>query len=267
MSKRLILNGSEIAYQERGGNGPPLLLLHGLTGNQSSWDCVTDYLKEYYTVFSLDHRGHGDSSHTPGDYTVESVAGDSAEFIEKVIGEPTFVWGHSMGGVVTFGLTSEHPELVRSIVLEDPPLNAGITGDESRALFQYWYDIGSSGLSIEKMVADMSEKMGVDDLDGLRSKAESLKKMDLSLIQIALEGNLWTRQVALDQIREIKCPAFLMQADPECGGLITEDLGNLSELNASNWSWKRYPGISHTMHGQEPEAITRDVIKHFQSVQ
>ena len=168
MKKRLTLAESEIAYEERGGSGPPLLLLHGLTGNQSSWDGVTDLLKAYYTVFSLDHRGHGDSSHTPGNYTVESVSGDSAQFIEQVIGEPALVWGHSMGGVVTLALTAAYPDLVKAIALEDPPLNAGIPGKEGQALFQYWYEIGSSGLSVEAMVRDMSEKMGVDDLDGLR---------------------------------------------------------------------------------------------------
>lgn len=266
MKKRLTLAESEIAYEERGGSGPPLLLLHGLTGNQSSWDGVTDLLKAYYTVFSLDHRGHGDSSHTPGNYTVESVSGDSAQFIEQVIGEPALVWGHSMGGVVTLALTAAFPDLVKAIALEDPPLNAGIPGKEGQALFQYWYEIGSSGLSVEAMVRDMSEKMGVDDLDGLRSKAESLKKMDLSLIQIALEGKLWTREVALEQINRIRCPAFLMQADPECGGLITEALEGIAQLQAENWSWKMYPGIMHTMHGQEPEIISRDVIDHFNRI-
>jgi pimeloyl-ACP methyl ester carboxylesterase len=265
MVATLKLDGVELAYEEKGGHGPPLLLLHGLTGYRISWDTVVPLLLDHFCVFTLDHRGHGDSSHTPGEYTVESVTTDSAHFIERVIGEPTFVWGHSMGASISLKLGVDYAPLVRSMVLEDPPLDSGIQNNKLRTLFQYWYDLGSSNLSVDEMVLDMIQELGTVGVDSFRSKSESLKKMDLSIIQLALEGALWTRNDALKQIAEMKCPSLLLQADAACGGLISEDLSELKELQTEHWSWKFYPEIGHSMHGQIPVEITRDVLKHFLS--
>jgi len=116
------------------------------------------------------------------------------------------------------------------------------------------------------MVSEMVENLGPEELEVYRYMAKTLRQMDLHLIELAMDGNLWKRSDALGHISKIRCPAFLMQADPDVGGLINEDLSALSELQRENWTWKKYKEISHNMHSLFPELIANDALRFFSSL-
>jgi pimeloyl-ACP methyl ester carboxylesterase len=110
-------------YAEGPDNGQPLILLHAQTLDWYSYSKVLPELSESFHVFAVDYPGHG-KTECPDDYTMTvcQIGGDLAAFIENVIGESAFVTGNSSGGLLTAWLAANRPDLVRAIVLEDPPL-------------------------------------------------------------------------------------------------------------------------------------------------
>ena len=64
-SRRLDIDGLRLHYLDWGGDGPPLVMLHGLTGHAHTWDHTAAALGDRYRVLALDQRGHGDSGWAP----------------------------------------------------------------------------------------------------------------------------------------------------------------------------------------------------------
>lgn len=60
-SRHLEINGLKFHYLDWGGDGPPLVMLHGLTGHAHTWDHTAAALSARYHVCALDQRGHGDT--------------------------------------------------------------------------------------------------------------------------------------------------------------------------------------------------------------
>jgi pimeloyl-ACP methyl ester carboxylesterase len=112
-------------YAEGPGNGPALLLLHAQTLDWYTYSKVLPKLSAKFHVFAVDYPGHGKTV-CPDDYpmTANQIGSDLAYFIEMVIGEPAYVTGNSSGGLLTTWLAANRPNLVKAIVLEDPPLFA-----------------------------------------------------------------------------------------------------------------------------------------------
>ena len=110
-------------YAEGPDNGPPLLLLNAQHMDWYSYSRVLPQLSEKFHIFAIDYQGHGKTVY-PTDYTMnaDQIGSDLAGFIESVIKEPAFITGNSSGGLLTVWLASNRPELVRAVVLEDPPL-------------------------------------------------------------------------------------------------------------------------------------------------
>ena len=100
------------------GEGPSLVLLHGITENRRSWDPVP--LSDHYRVVRVDLRGHG-ASPGGGPYDLVSLAQDVRAVAERESsGDLPLVVGHSMGGVVATVYASLFP--VRAVVNVDQPL-------------------------------------------------------------------------------------------------------------------------------------------------
>jgi len=115
------VNGNEMHYRDTGGDGFPVVLAHGFTGNARNWALTVPALREQFRVVSPDHRGHG-HSHKPlrqEDYELERMAEDLYGLIQVLGIEECYLAGHSMGGIVSQLLILEHPELVRALVLVD----------------------------------------------------------------------------------------------------------------------------------------------------
>ncbi len=110
-------------YAEGPDNGPALLLLNAQHMDWYSYSRVLPALSANFHVFAVDYPGHGKTTY-PDDYALnaDQIGGDLAIFIETVIGEPAFVTGNSSGGLLTVWLAANKPDLVKAIVLEDPPL-------------------------------------------------------------------------------------------------------------------------------------------------
>jgi pimeloyl-ACP methyl ester carboxylesterase len=115
-------DGTTIAYTET-GDGPPLVLVHGITESHRAWDPILPALAERWHVVALDLRGHGDSDrHDP--YDPITLAGDVAAVVAAAGVSDPLVVGHSLGGVVVSAYGGAgHP--ARAIVNVDQPIALG----------------------------------------------------------------------------------------------------------------------------------------------
>lgn len=130
------VNGTELTYTEQGA-GEPLIFVHGSLGDFRSWLQDVEPFTASYRTLIYSRRGHFPNP-WPDDYVTcdpEIHAADLAALIETLGIGPVHLFGHSYGGLVSLVLASRHPELVRTLVLGEPPLFGWLGADaEGQAL-------------------------------------------------------------------------------------------------------------------------------------
>lgn len=107
-----------------GGEGPPLLLLHGHPQTHLIWHRLAERLAQHYTVVVTDLRGYGDSSKPAGEpdhanYSKRSMAADQVAVMDELGFKDFFLCGHDRGGRVAHRLVMDHPQAVRKLMLLD----------------------------------------------------------------------------------------------------------------------------------------------------
>ncbi|MGI8657527.1 MAG: alpha/beta fold hydrolase [Candidatus Limnocylindria bacterium] len=103
-------------------DAPTIVLIHGVTGWWRTWWRVGPVLAEKgWRVMAVDLRGHGRSPRIDGFTTVPEMAEDVRAFIEDLGAPVDAVIAHSLGAAVAAELAFTRPELMRRVVLEDPP--------------------------------------------------------------------------------------------------------------------------------------------------
>ena len=113
-------NGAQIHYLRTGRGKPPLVLLHGLTGNGACWTPLARSLEGEYDVVMPDARGHGSSSTPLHGYRYEDHASDVIELIRGLGLSAPVLLGHSMGGMTAAVVASLAARMVRAVILADP---------------------------------------------------------------------------------------------------------------------------------------------------
>lgn len=100
------------------GEGPPVLLLHGLFGSATNWRGIARALSDNFEVHTLDLRNHG-ASPWADSMSYTEMAEDVRAYIEKHDLAPTSVIGHSMGGKTAMALALLHPETIDKLIVAD----------------------------------------------------------------------------------------------------------------------------------------------------
>lgn len=113
-------NGINVHYLRTGGDKPPLVLLHGLTGNGACWTPLARSLANGYDVVMPDARGHGKSSAPLHGYRYEDHAADVIELIRRLGLSAPILLGHSMGGMTAAVVANLAGRIIRGLVLVDP---------------------------------------------------------------------------------------------------------------------------------------------------
>src|SRR5690349_10045048 len=93
------VNGIDLFYEET-GDGPPLLLITGLSGNAADWTPLLPALAARHRVIALDPRGAGRSSAPPGPYTMAQLAADALGLLDHLDVDRAHVVGFSLGGMI-----------------------------------------------------------------------------------------------------------------------------------------------------------------------
>ncbi len=108
----------KLYYKEYSDSGPPLVILHGLYGNQGNWSMHARQLASQYAVYAFDARNHGQSPRA-NSMTLEDMAADVAETLDSLGISRAHVLGHSMGGKTAMLLALREPQRVRSLIVVD----------------------------------------------------------------------------------------------------------------------------------------------------
>ena len=110
------LPDGEIAYEVT-GDGPPLMLVSGLSGLGSFWaKQVADFARDFRVIVH-DHRGTGQSTHSRIEYSVDKLADDVVKLMDVLGIESAHYVGHSTGGAIGQTIAQDHPRRLQSLVL------------------------------------------------------------------------------------------------------------------------------------------------------
>jgi pimeloyl-ACP methyl ester carboxylesterase len=190
-----------------GGQGPPIVLLHGLMGRATTWWSVARWLTAYGHVVALDARGHGRLARR-GSWRTEEFVEDIAELVSELDEGPAVLIGHSMGGLHAWATAAAYPASVRAVVVEDmAPDQRGKTVETWREYFDSWPVPFRSIAHVREFFGSTGNYFAecvVERADGYHLLA------DLEdLYQIAAE---WGRRDYWPMVDAVKCPVLVIEA-------------------------------------------------------
>ncbi|NQU56353.1 MAG: alpha/beta hydrolase [Rhodospirillales bacterium] len=149
----------------KGGNGPPLLLLHGYPQTHVMWHKIAPRLAEDFSVVITDLRGYGDSSKPPGGeghdgYSKRAMAADQVQVMASLGHQTFFVAGHDRGGRVSHRMALDHPEIVlKAAVLDIVPTHKifSTVNQKVASGYYHWFFLIQPGGLPEKLIGSDPE--------------------------------------------------------------------------------------------------------------
>ena len=260
------INCSGVSYfVEVSGKGEPLLLLHGFTGDHTTWSHLADSLKDNYLCIMPDLIGHG-KSESPHDflrYDLKKAAADLKHMLETLNIRSCHVLGYSMGGRLGSQFSVLFPEYVKTLMLESA--SPGLLQSEEReqrkmqdlqladrieregmaAFVEYWQSIPlfktQEKLSVEKKAAIYEQRLRNNEV-GL---ANSLRGMGTGA-----QRSLW------DELVNIQFPVLLLTGEyDEKFCKIAKKMSAMLQ----NCEWQIICEVGHAIHVEDSEMFGRIV--------
>lgn len=266
-------DGLTLTYDDVGNRGgEPIVFLHGGTDSRRTWERLTPAVRDTHRLLLLDARGQGDSDRDPNGYDrLDSFVADVIALCEQVLDRPAVLVGASHGGVIAPAVAARRPDLVRGLLLLDPPLFdrlpselavfvdtlEGILAtvaseDDRHAALRAMLEAAPS-LSGEGTMVDVVGEAGVDQL------AFAWSRVDPMFLAMMREATALDEPFALHD--PIGCPIHVIRADP-AGWMPcfrAEHEARLREL-APQASFVVAVGAGHTLHAEQPAWIADQLV-------
>ena len=266
------VNGTRIAY-ERGGNGYPLLLLHGYPETRRMWRGVASALTSRFDVVSMDLRGYGDSDRPddPSGYDKRSMGEDALALARSLGWDRFLLAGHDRGGRAARRLAADHPEaVVGASLLDILPLeyifSQGRDGYARR--YWHWYFFLQRGLPERLIKVDpagfinqlFARRGNVLDPENVAHYTEAFSRpgsveSTLADYRTAFEVDRprWTEEVAAG--RKIAVPLQVLWG--ELGNLNDEPVLDLWRNVAEDVRGTVVLGSGHYIPEEQPDEVIR----------
>ncbi|HET7035099.1 MAG TPA: alpha/beta hydrolase [Thermomicrobiaceae bacterium] len=223
MAKATLRSGVTLHYQQT-GQGPDVVMIHGLTGNLAVWHLqIIPVLWDHFRITTYDLRGHGYSEVTPSGYSADDMADDLLDLLDELEIERPALVGHSFGADVALYFALKYPERVAQVVGIEAALAAMIYLRERDDWegWDYWTDVlERSGFSVPperrsdvdyllRMSLQVPKKWG--PLNGLpRNPRPYLRLLDETSIAT---DSMRVGSLTLERIPEIATPVTLIYSD------------------------------------------------------
>lgn len=161
-----------------GGDGPPLVLLHGYPQTGQMWRKMTPALIRQFSVVCPDLRGYGDSAKPRGGFDKRTMARDIAELMRELGHEQYLVVGHDRGARVAHRLALDHAKAVqRLVVLDIVPTHTVFrdTGKDLAAAYWHWFFFQAPDLP-EIMIQNSAEPFLRTMLNALAFRPDAVEE-------------------------------------------------------------------------------------------
>lgn len=267
----------------RGGQGPPLLLLHGYPQTHASWHRVAPALAQQFTVVCPDLRGYGDSDKPPGGadhaaYSKRTMALDQLRLM-TALGFPRFaVGGHDRGARVALRLALDHPDAVSHLALLDivPTQTIYETIDQRRAttVWRYFFLIQPHDLPERLIAGDrlgylrwtLDEWCATPGALDARAVAEYERCFDAATIHATCEDYRAGATIDLihdraDASRRLDCPALALWSSTGIGSAY--DVPGIWRERAPRFAGTALD-CGHFLAEEQPDRVT-DLLRSFLS--
>jgi len=261
------VNGTTLAYRVVGDSGTPVVFIHGSLGDQGDWDRQVATFAQTHRVLVYSRRYHPPNPPVDDAQTYSPMlhSEDLAALLLQLDLAPAHVVGSSYGAYTALVLALEHPELVRSIVLGEPPILPLLTRtpegdalrrnyvvaalDPARAAFSRRDSVGAltAFLRGEGLVAPMSAKL-------LGYAFELRQEMQANRVQ-------YMPPLACDDLGRLHTGVLLVNGDrsPAVFHAITAELARCLQ----NDSTATIPGSGHLVHASNPSFYNQVVLRYL----
>lgn len=272
--QRIALGEVALHYAEGPDAGPPFVLLHGGSARWQYGERLLRTLAERWHVYAPDLRGHGRSDRAMGRYRLRDYADDVVAFLDRVVSEPSVLYGHSLGGEVAVVVAARAPNLIRAVVVGDSPLFPETSPTRSPAhlaMAEAWRELAASSRSATEIASALRESpVGVagsetpvravdalgEDNPWFAFMGETLSLLDAETLATILDPvAMFAGYDAEAVLRAIECPVLLLQADPAASPMLSDHDAEHARRLLRRSSLTRLDGVGHPLHGTHPEAV------------
>lgn len=226
-------NGVQIHFVQASTSGQPMVLLHGVASQWQSFLPLIPVFARNFKVYALDLRGHGKSSRVSGKYHLFDYARDIQSFLDEYIGQPTILYGHSLGGQIAMTVAAQAPAAVRALVLGEIPFyyhHREIKDTHWYEPFKELHYVLSSFHSMKEIDDYMAEQYPNMAEQRRKHRAEILSHVDPGTVLAILQDRHVEGYDTDAVLRKITCRVLLIQGNPKLGAaLLDEDVAYLAE--------------------------------------
>ncbi len=252
------INGVRLNYELHGESGPPLVLIHGYTGDITDFRLQLPAFSPSYRILIIDLRGHG-GSEAPTDrscYSIDQFAADVEAFVDEIGFSHYHLLGHSMGGAVVQEIALRSPERLLSLTLFSTTDDFSVAG--SNGPLQVWRDYRNK----------VAEEQGMEALSKLESPfpppphmpVERSEEMKARMAKMSVDSfigswNGLTTWQGTNGARSagIKAPTLVIYGELDTGFLV-EGAKSLAK-NIPNARLSRIPEAAHQSQWERPEVF------------
>lgn len=241
---------------EREGKGRPLVLVHGVGASLRSWDAVVEQLKDEFDILRLDLRGHGQSAHIDGPYSIDAFAEDVIAMMDDAGVAHAHLVGFSLGGLIAQRLARGWPQRFDRVVILSAV--AGRTEEERERVVARLEMLRKGGIGA--ITGAAQDRWFTDQF--ARRHPEIIEKRIAELKAVHLPSYLEAYRVfglteLVDTLGEIEAPTLVMTGEYDQGSNVrmAETMHRLipgSELRI-------LPQLKHSVLVEAPDLIAGHV--------
>jgi non-heme chloroperoxidase len=262
--------GVDLAYVEQ-GRGEPVVFVHGSVNDYRAWSAQLAPFGELYRAVAYSRRYHWPNPQPrPGTtYTVAEHVADLASLIESLGLVPAHIVGSSYGALTALTLAVERPDLVRSLVLGEPPLLPWLARlPDGPALLDAFLTnaFGPAREAFDRGETEAGVRLFIDGVIGPGAfdrlppgaRAMMLENAAAEGIETSTPPDQYFPALSTEDVSRIDVPTLLVQGDvsPAMFGRITDELARVLPRAERT----TIPAASHGMHAQNPAAYTAAVL-------
>lgn len=262
-------------FVEAPGAGPPLVILHGLTGSHAEFVRLVPGLCAQAQSYLLDLRGHGQSGRAEQGYYLADYGRDVAAFVQQVVRQPAVLLGHSLGGLVALWVAANVPHVLRGLVLSEPPITTlQMPQFRETAMYASFVSLRSklrhyyaNGASLEQMITFVEQSpvdvkrtmLDVATPEAICARAIQLHQLDPAVLKPVLDGTLFGPDQPDVLLNRVGCPVHLLVGQAQQGSIVRMPDVQHALAQMPHGTHASIADAGHALHLEQPEAVVREV--------